>query len=274
MEIVFVDENGLSTPMSKTSTNTWLRIQQMTIAGSNHPFEIRVHTKNGNVISKSGSYNVQSPVQQPAPIVATVNIQSVSANPQTVQVGQQVMLSVSVDNPTGVERAEVYSPAHNATNPLQQTGYNTWSMTRPMTTSGNQSFEMRIYKKGGGMVSRSGSYFVQSAPPVTPTPTPYQPAPPQNPSVSINGVGAVPPDVSVNTQIAFGVNVSNAAGVDYVELAFPDAGVVEQLVQQGNSNVWAKRRVMTGKGVNLPFEIRVHKKGGGVVSMSGYYTVR
>jgi hypothetical protein len=97
-----------------------------------------------------------------APTPAPVNIQSVSANPPSVQAGQLMTFNATVDNSSDVARAELAFPGTSVAEQMVQSG-NSFSRQRPMTSPGNnRSFEIRIFKKSGGQpVVRQGTFSVR-----------------------------------------------------------------------------------------------------------------
>ena len=179
---------------------------------------------------------------------------------------------VQVDNPALVDRAEVYFSDANQSEAMTQTASNTWGRTRTMQQAGtNRPFEVRVYQKGTTtVVRRNGVYSVQATPP---PPPPRPPAPTPTPTLSIHHIDASPSSVRVGQQMTFSVEVVSPALVDRVELYFSDVDVVESLSQVG-ANTWADTRTMGRAGANRPYEIRVYRRGGGILRRTGTYTVR
>ncbi|RVU43759.1 hypothetical protein [Rubrivivax rivuli] len=67
-ELIFVDAGGVAEPLVQTGPAQWSRSRPITQAGVNRPVEVRLQTRSGVWITKSGSYTVASTVgQQPQP---------------------------------------------------------------------------------------------------------------------------------------------------------------------------------------------------------------
>ena len=72
---------------------------------------------------------------------------------------------VTVDQPAGVERAELFFPDANVTEPMTQSAANTWILQRPMTQPGaNRPYVVKLVRKGGAVVQANGTYSVSEQP--------------------------------------------------------------------------------------------------------------
>lgn len=198
VELVFPDA-GVTEAMTQAGANNWQRSRVMAQSGSNRPYRINVIKKDGTTVTRDGTYSVTAvpavptPPPPPAPIV--VNIQSVSASPSSVTVGQTMTFSTSVDNPGNVQKVELRFPDVGVVEAMTQSG-SMWVRSRTMTQAGgNRSFQVVVTKRDGQTVTRDGGYSVASAPvapPAPPSPPPPSPpvAPPSAPPAS---GGEVPP---------------------------------------------------------------------------------
>ena len=94
-----------------------------------------------------------------------------------------------------------------------------------------------------------------------------------NPIATITGTGANPPVVAPGQTMTFGVTVDQPAGVDRVELFFPDANVTEQMTPS-SANTWNRQRQMTQPGENRTYVVKVYRKGAPMVQANGSYGVK
>lgn len=189
VELVFPDA-GVTEAMTQAGANNWQRSRVMAQSGSNRPYRINVIKKDGTTVTRDGTYSVTAvpavpTPPPPAPIV--VNIQSVSASPSSVTVGQTMTFSTSVDNPGNVQKVELRFQDVGVVEAMTQSG-SMWVRSRTMTqTGGNRSFQVVVTKRDGQTVTRDGWYSVASAPVAPPAPPPVAP-----PSAPPNSGGEVP----------------------------------------------------------------------------------
>ncbi len=189
IELVFPDA-GVTEALTQSGANNWQRSRVMAQSGSNRPYRINVIKKDGTTVTRDGTYSVTAvpavpTPPPPAPIV--VNIQSVSASPSSVTVGQTMTFSTSVDNPGNVQKVELRFPDVGVIEAMTQSG-SMWVRSRTMAqTGGNRSFQVVVTKRDGQTVTRDGWYSVASAPVAPPAPPPVAP-----PSAPPNSGGEVP----------------------------------------------------------------------------------
>jgi hypothetical protein len=273
VDLVFPDA-GVTEPMTQAGANSWTRSRTMAQAGNNRTFRVNVVKKDGSIVSRDGSYTVNTapvvPPPTPAPpATAVVNIISTSASPSVVTVGQQMSFQVAVDNGANVQRVDLVFPDAGVTESMTQAGANSWTRSRTMAQAGNnRPFRITVITKSGVTVARDGSYTVNTAPVVPPPIL----TPPPAPTVNISSVSASPAAATVGQQMSFQVAVDNGANVQRVDLVFPDVGVTEPMTQSG-ANGWTRSRTMTQVGNNRPFRVNVVKKDGSTVTRDGSYTV-
>ena len=271
-ELFFPDAN-VTEPMAQ-SGNSFSHQRTMTAVAVNRPFIVRIYKKsNAPFVARHAAFTVQAatPTPTPTPSAPTpVNILSISANPASVMAGQPMTFSATVDNASDVQRAELFFPDANVTEPMAQTG-NSFSHQRTMTAAAaNRPFIVRIYKKSNGpFVARHATFSVQAATPTpTPTPTPSAPTP-----VNILSISANPASVMAGQPMTFRATVDSASDVQRAELVFPDANVTEPMAQ--SDNIFSRQRTMTATAADRPFEVRIYKRSSGqVVARQGVFTVQ
>ena len=154
------------------------------------------------------SDNTVKPTNNPLePVTATIpaNISSVSANPQTVKVGEQMTFSMNTNQPADVDRVEVLFTDAEVTEEMTLQGSNTRSRSRVMSREGhNRPFTVKLYRKSGGTVEQSGTYTIQVA---------------NNPPIA-NPVLGTPQNLSVRASdktvsiLGGWVNIDGATGYD------------------------------------------------------------
>lgn len=185
-----------------------------------------------------------------------VGIQSTSANPASVKLGQPMSFSAMLSAPAAVQRAELLFPDANVTEPMNQTGPSTWSRTRPMIQAGNnRPYRVVLTLADGQRLQQDGAYTV------TPVDLPLQ-----------FNVQANPPSVRQGQPMSFHLRVSNPALLGRAELVFPDANVTEPLTQTGPDS-WTRSRTMVQAGNNRPFIVRLLLRDGSSQQAGGNYSV-
>ena len=109
------------------------------------------------VLSSLGTVNVVAP---PA-AVPVANIVGTGVTPPVVAIGQTMTFGVTVDAGTGVERAELFFPDANLTEPMTQVAANVWTRTRQMQQAGtNRPYTVKVFRKGGAEMRAPGVYSV------------------------------------------------------------------------------------------------------------------
>ena len=269
VDLIFPDAGDLTEPMIQSGATKWSKTRTMQAAAANRQFKVRATLANGTAIIQAGTFAVTAPpVAPPPPSQPAVSITGISANPNSVQVGQQMNFVANLNTAQGVSKVDLIFPdAGDLTEPMIQSGATKWSKTRTMqAAAANRQFKVRATLANGTAIIQAGTFAV-TAPPVAPPP-------PSQPAVSITGISANPNSVQVGQQMNFVANLNTAQGVSKIELVFPEVGVVEPMQQTGATQ-WSRiNRPMSQAGANRPYQIVVTTSTGQTVqSAIGSYTV-
>ncbi|HMY00679.1 MAG TPA: hypothetical protein PKC44_12980, partial [Agitococcus sp.] len=216
----------------------------MVEAGQNRPYKIRVYDKQNKPTEQSRTYSVNAVAQPPS--------FNISANPDSVQVGQKITFRAVVDNPEVVSKAEiVFTDANNMTKPLERNG-NTWYYTHTMVEAGqNRPYKIRVYDKQNKPTEQSKTYSVNAV---------AQPP-------SIVDSNHYPSFARVNQNMTFTVQINNPETVNKVIINFYDLqGNVlasEDMSPQGYGR-WSRTRTMISSG-SKQYRVDVHTKNNGTL---------
>ncbi len=148
-----------------SSSRQWKHDQVMSKEGSNRAYKVILLLKGGGKREFIKTYSVLPKGQSAGSTPTTPpSIAGVGAQPASVKPGESIRFAVTVNNPTGVARAQLlFSDTQNTAADMAKSGTNEWSLTRPMVTAGsNRPFEIHVYGANGHHVSGKGQYTVQA----------------------------------------------------------------------------------------------------------------
>jgi hypothetical protein len=205
------------------------------------------------------------PVEQIVKVeqVAKPSIQSVSANSNDNMVGSNYTFMANIENPDSVDRVELILSDAGITKAMQKSSQNGWRFDTPINTSGNnRPFEVKVYKKEGGYISKNGSYTVKAKPVAFVEP-------------QILSIRNAPSSIVKGKQMGFEVVVSNPESVASAEVIFMDVSGVKLVLNRRNGkNAWVNATTLNGVGSNRPYKIVVRSKSGASFEKLGTYTVK
>ena len=193
---------------------------------------------------------------------------------QTVKVSEAVVISGMSNGKEPVTVRVIFTePGTGREVPENtlRTANGVWRMIKAFPVAGSFPYRVENADTSGAKPVVIGQGRVDvSAVTATPPPQPVTPVPTL--VANIIAVNANPTSIAMGQMMTFNAVVDQPAGVEKMELFFPEVNLLEPMTASG-ANTWTRARLMQQAGANRTFQIRLTRKGGALTIANGTFSV-